>query len=182
MFIVIMPPLVDIKTYLTCYHEIHTLKIIDLSDLGFMHPALGKLDSAVRELLGVQNCCLRTQCIRGPKGCNIMDSYYGMLRKRKSDEMMQGKQQTSKEMFNQASQSIQEKMNNKTIICRAFNIGRCGKGRFCQNFGGHGDADAAKKIRCASADEPGDVTYHHKKSKCAYTAETCIYHGHVDKD
>ena len=141
-----------------------------------MHPAVGKLDKAVRELLGVLNCCLRAQCIRGPKGCNIMDSYYGMRRKRKSDEMS-----TPQEMLNQACQSIQEKMKNKTIICRSFNIGRCGKGRFCQNFGGHGDADAAKKIQCASADKPGDANYHHKKSKCAYTADTCIYYGHIDK-
>ena len=42
MFIIKIPERVDFKTYLTCYHEIHTLKIIDLSDLDFMHPALGK--------------------------------------------------------------------------------------------------------------------------------------------
>ena len=111
-----------------------------------------------------------------------MDSYYDARRKRKADAMLKDKQQTYQEKFNQASQSIQEKVNNnKTIICRAFNLGRCSKDRFCQNYGGHGDATAAKKIKCASADEPGDTNYHHKKSKCGYTFETCIYYGHVDK-
>ena len=183
VFFIKMPEHVDFKTYLTCYHEIHSLKIIDLSDLGFMHPALGKLDSAIRDTLGVQNCCLRPKCISdGSRTCTLMDSYYDARRKRKAEEMLKDKQQTYQEKFNQASQSIQEKMNNnKSIVCRAFNLGRCGKDRFCQNYGGHGDATAAKKIKCASADEPGDMNYHHKKSKCAYTTETCIYYGHVDK-
>ena len=151
-----------------------------------MHPAVGKLDSAIRDLLGVKNCCLLTRCIsNGTKTCTVIDSFFDTRRKRKSEEMLQEKQekriQTTKEMLDLASRSIQARMNdNKSSICRAFNLGRCGKGHLCQNFGGHGDAAAAKKIRCASADVPGDMNYHHKKSKCAYTAETCIYYGHVD--
>ena len=80
VFIIKMPNGVDHKTYLTCYHEIHQLKVIDLLDLNVIHPALGKLDSAIRDLLGVQNCCLRQKCIsHGSKACTLMDIFFDTL-------------------------------------------------------------------------------------------------------